>query len=172
MTKLIVAFHNWATVLKHPSASKLGSVFWCEPIQTSEIIQNWCGIRAAVLEGSFDTCNRQRSLMDLQDDDNNDARVGKTHERKVKSKLLTQTKPTLFKSSLMVCSKISSIYVVTSFKLRILGKSFSQSTRDNTWTLRIMDKSFSLNKLENSFTLHIMDNSFHWAHWTMVLHCA
>jgi hypothetical protein len=89
-------------MLKNPSASKLGSVFWCKPIQAYENIQNLCGIRKAVLKGSFNTCIRQRSLEDLQDDDNDDARVGKTHERKIKFKLLTETNTTLFKSNQIV----------------------------------------------------------------------
>jgi hypothetical protein len=40
MTKLIVTFRNYTTVLKKTSASKLGSVIWCKLIQISENIQN------------------------------------------------------------------------------------------------------------------------------------
>jgi len=96
-----IAFCNCAPMLKNPSASKLGYVIWCKPIQAYENIQNLCGIRTAVLKGSFNTCIRQRSLEDLQDD-NDDDRVGRTHERKIKSKLLTETNTTLFKSKQIV----------------------------------------------------------------------
>jgi len=102
MTKLKVAFCNCTNVLKSTSASELGSVIWCKRIQVSENIQNWCGIRKAVLKGSFNNGNRQRSLEDLKDGDNDDARVGKTHERKIQSKLLTETNTTLFKSNIIV----------------------------------------------------------------------